>query len=199
MADEDLLTLRAEWRRQDATFKDVYARLRRSRWQPHALFALELAGAMLSLAIGLWFAIVAVRLGSLLFALSATVMLLAMPVFVVGTVLARKHSLRWDEETPEGMLGVALRRADASLQAIRVGRWQVTIIVSFVAILWATQVIGLIDVVGFLVFYSAVSAATIIPYVLWLGRREQRLLAERAVCRRLLEDLAASEVRGLTL
>ena len=192
MADEDLLTLRAEWRRQDAAFADVYARLRRQRWQPHVTLVLEIAGTALAVAIGLWFALMAVKLSSLLFGLAAAVMLIAMPAFAVGTVLARKDSLRWEDETPEGVLAVALRRADASLRAIRVGRWQVAIIAGFVATLWVTQVIGLIDARGFLVFYSAVSAATVIPYVIWLGRRETRVRGERAACGKLLEDLAAT-------
>ncbi len=192
MADEDLSTLRAEWRRQDAPFADVYARLRRQRWQPHVVVTLELAGTALAIAIGLWFAMLAVKLSSLLFGLSAAVMLIAMPTFAVVTVLARKDSLRWEEETPEGILTVALRRADASLRAIRVGRWQVAIIAAFVATLWVTQMIGLIDARGFLVFYSAVSAATVIPYVVWLGRREIRIRGERAACGKLLEDLAAT-------
>jgi hypothetical protein len=193
MLDEDLLTLRADWRRQDAAFTDVYARLRRNRWQPHALLALEFAGAALGLAIGLWYASVAVKLDSLLFALSAAVLLLAMPAFAVGTVLARKRSLRWEEETPEDVLIVGLRRADASVRAIRVGRWQVAIIASFVVTLWTTEAMGLIDVSGFLVFYSAICAASVIPYFTWLRRREKLVLAERAACRKLLEDLSAIE------
>lgn len=193
MVDDDLMTLRADWRRQDAAFTNVYARLRRNRWQPHALLALELTGAALGLAIGLWYAWVAAKLGSLVFALSAAVMLLAMPAFAVGKVLARKRSLRWEEETPEDVLAVALRRADGSLRAIRVGRWQAVLIAIFVVTLWATQILGLIDVRGFLFFYSAICAASVIPYVVWLRRREQGVLAEREACRKLLDDLAAIE------
>jgi len=168
-------------------------RLRRNRWQPHALLALELAGAALGLVYGFWLATIAAKLGSLLFALSAAAMLVGMSVFAVGTVLARRRSLRWEEETPEGVLTVALRRADASLRAVRVGRWQVVIIASFVAILWAAQAMGLIHASGFLVFYSAACVVTVIPYFIWLGRREKRVVAERAACRKLLEDLQAVE------
>ena len=89
----------------------------------------------------------------------------------------------------EGVIETDLRRATASLRAIRIGRWNTWVTAAFIVILFATQMMGFIDAMGFLIFYTIVCAATVIPYVLWLRSRERRLLAECAACRKMLEDL----------
>jgi hypothetical protein len=193
MADEYLLKVREDWRRQDAAFAAVYSRLRRNRWHPPLVLALELVSSIVTLLTGLWFAWLAYKLGSLLFALSAIVLLLSTPAFALAAVVIRKDTLRWDEETPEGVLTSGLRRAHASLRAIRMGRWHVAIIAAFVAVLWITEAIGLIEARNFLILYTSVCAATLIPYLKWLGWRRRRVLAERATCQRLLNEIKAVE------
>src|SRR5687768_3634020 len=104
MADDFLQKLRGDWHRQDAGFAEVHARLRRTRWRPHWMLALELVSAAVALAVGVWFARVALELSSLLFAMSAAVLLLAVPALSVAAIVARRDSLRWDDETPAGVL-----------------------------------------------------------------------------------------------
>lgn len=193
MIDEQWAALRAGWRRQDTDSAAIYARLRRERWRPHVVLALELLGALLTLVVGGWYAWAAVKQQSLLLALSALVLLLSMPAFALGTLRARRGSLRWEEETPEAMLAVALRRTEASLRAIGVGRWQIAILVVFVAVLWTTQALGYIDALGFLVYYTVITFGAAIPYGVWLGGRQRRLLAEQAACRRMLQELSEAQ------
>jgi hypothetical protein len=194
MADEDLLKVREDWRRQDSAFAVVYSRLRRNRWRPHLALALEIVSSIVTLVTGLWFAWLAWNLSSLLFGLSAIVLLLATPAFALAAILIRKDTLRWDEETAEGVLTAGLRRANASLRAIRVGRWHVVVIAVFVAVLWVMEAMGLIAALRFLVFYTSVCAAILIPYLKWLAWRERRVRGEREACQRLLNELTAVEI-----
>jgi hypothetical protein len=193
MTDDFLLEAQANWRRQDAGFVDVQAHLRRTRLIPIAILVLELLGAAIGLAVGVWFAWVAAVSGELIFALSAIVMIGAMPPVAVATVLARRNSLRWEDETPDSVLRVGLRRAEATLAAIRISRWGVVVIVAFNAVLWAFQLAGLLDALDFLTLYSSASAATCIAGLLWLSWRQKRVVREHAACQRLLNDLQAAE------
>ena len=127
--------------RRNTTPSEVVRRLQRARWTPHLVLGLEVLGCCLALGVGVWFAWVAAHQTEhkLLFTLSAAVLLIAAPVLGVATALARRPSLAWDDETPESILRIGIRRAEASLQAMRVGRWHVAIIAGFVALLWALQ------------------------------------------------------------
>lgn len=196
MADEFLRQLRADWHRQDAGFADVYARLRRTRWRPHWALAVQLSSAGVALGFGVWFARLAFDTRSLLFAMSAAAMLLTAPAHAIAAIIVRKDSLRWEDETPAGVLRAGLRRAEAAMRAIRVGRWHVVMILVFVAALWITEAAGLIRARWFLVLYTAMCAASVLPYALWLRWRARRAAAERAICRRLLDDLQAEAPTG---
>ena len=51
-------------------------------------------------------------------------------------MLARRQSLAWEDETPESILRIGIRRADATLRAIQIGRWHLALIAGFVVVLW---------------------------------------------------------------
>jgi hypothetical protein len=191
MTDEFLEELQLSWRSQDVALADVQAQLRRQRWRPHLALGFELLGAAVTMAVGVWFALGAAKLGSLLLAMSAGVLLIAAPALAVAAWVARKDTLRWEEETPESVLVSGLHRADASLKVLRLGRVHLAVIAAFVAVLWATELGGLISARSFLVLYTLVCAATAAFYLPWIAWREKRLNQERAVCQRLLDDLRA--------
>jgi len=189
MTDEFLEELQSSWRDQDVAFAEVHARLRRQRWRPHLALGFELLGTALAMGVGIWFALVAVRQSSLLLAMSAGVLLIAAPALAAATWLARKDSLRWEEETPESVLVSGLRRADASLGVIRLGRVHLALIGAFVLVLWASEWGGLISARDFLVFYTLVCTAAAAFYLPWFAWRQMRVNRERAECQRLLNDL----------
>ncbi len=88
------------------------------------------------------------------------------------------------------VLRTALRRSEASLRVIRFGRWQLAVICAFVLVLWVACALGLIRERWFVIFYSLVSLATVVPWFFGLRAYERRVLAERANCERLLQDQA---------
>ena len=191
MTDEFLEELQSSWRGQQVALADVEARLRRQRWRPHVALGLELLGTAVVMGVGVWFAVTGFRLGSLLLGMSAAILLIAAPALAVAAWLARKDTLRWEMETPETVLTAGLKRADASLKVLRLGRVHLAVIGAFVAILWATQWAGWIDATDFLVIYTLICAATAAVYLPWLAWRERRVRKERAECQRLLDDLRA--------
>lgn len=191
MTDELIRSLQREWQSQEYDLGHVVRRLRRARWTPHLVLALELLGSCLALGTGAWFAWTAVHQPEhkLLLALSAAVLLITVPVLGLATALARRPGLAWHDETPESILRIGIRRADASLQAMRVGRWHVVVVVGFVALLWALQALDLIDALEFLVFYSALSLVLSLGSWVWMARRIRAVRAEREACVRLLASL----------
>ncbi len=191
MNDNFIRSLQSDWQSQDHDAARVLRRLRRTRWMPHIVLGSEIAGCAVALFVGIWFAWVAAHTEEhkLLFALSAGVMLIATPALCAATVIARRHSLAWDAETPETLLRVGMRRAESSLSAIRIGRWHIAIIALFVTTLWVLEAIGLIHAFGFLIFYTAVCLILSTVAWLWMTWREKRLRLERAVLVRLLAAL----------
>jgi hypothetical protein len=191
MTDELIRELQLDWQAQEYDTHQVVRRLRRARWAPHFVLALEILGCCFALGVGIWFAWVAAHQveHKLLFTLSAAVLLIAAPVLGVATALARRPGLAWDDETPESILRIGIRRADASLQAMRVGRWHVAIIAGFVALLWVLQWLMFIDALEFLIFYSSVCLVVSLGSWIWMAWRTRTVRAERDACIRLLADL----------
>jgi len=191
MTDELIRSLKSDWQAQEYDASHVVRRLRRARWAPHLVLALEVIGCCIALGVGIWFAWVAVNHAGhkLLYTLSAAVLLIAAPVLGVATALARRPGLAWDDETPESILRIGIRRADASLQAMRVGRWHIAIIAGFVALLWALQWLRLIEAREFLVLYTSVCLVVSLGSWLWMAWRTRNLRAERDACVHLLADL----------
>jgi hypothetical protein len=188
MNDDFIRGLRESWQSQDQDAAMVLQRLRRRRWTPHAALAAEMLGCAVAILVGIRFVWVAAHTEQhrILFALSAGVMLVAVPALAIASALARRASLVWDDETPRVLLRVGMRRAEASLQAIRLGRWHIGIIASFVTILWILESVGLIHALGFLVFYSAICLAACVAGWFWMLWRIKRVRGERDACIRLL-------------
>lgn len=191
MSDDLIRSLQRDWQSQEFDASQVVSRLRRARWIPHLVLALEILGCCITLGVGIWFAWVAGHQPEhrLLFSLSAAVLLIAAPALGVATALARRASLTWDDETSESILRIGIRRADASIRAMRVGRWHVAIVAVFVAILWTLQLLRFIDALEFLLFYTAVCLAASLCAWTWMARRTRIVRAERDACIRLLAAL----------
>jgi hypothetical protein len=191
MTDELIRTLQAEWQAQQYDASHMVRRLRRARWTPHLVLALEVLVCCLALGVGVWFAWIAAHQSEhkLLMTLSAAVLLITVPLLGVATALARRPGLAWDDETPESILRIGIRRADASLRAMRVGRWHIAVVAGFVVLLWALQLVHLIDAPEFLALYSSVCLAVSLGSWAWMAWRSRAVRAERDACIRLLATL----------
>jgi hypothetical protein len=188
MDDKFIDDLKAAWQMQDHDAAAVLDRLRRNRWRPHFALAAEMLGCVVALLAGIWFAWVAAHTDQhrLLFGLGAGVMLVTVPVLTVASLLARRASFAWDDESPQTLLRIGVRRAEAALQSLRLWRWHVWIVAAFVSILWALELSQLIQAFGFLVFYTAVCLAVSLAAWIWMRWREDRIRSERDACARLL-------------
>ena len=191
MNDDFIRDLRGDWQSQDHDVASALRRLRRNRWAPHLALALELSTCVLAWSVGLWFAWVAAHNEEhrILFALSAAVVLITAPALGVATLAARRRSFAWDAESPEALLRVGVRRADASLRAIRIGHWHITIVAAFVAVLWIAEALGFVRAVEFLVFYTAACVVVCGASWLWMRRRAKQLRGEQAAYVSLLAKL----------
>ncbi len=194
MSDDFFSEAKAAWRGEPAEVTAVQLRLRRRRWTAHIVLAIELIGSGFAFAVGLFFIAMAFRTHALLYTVSALALLVSMPLAMTATVLARRPSLKWEDETPSSVVVTALRRAEASLKAIRIGRWGVVVVGAFVLMLWFAQAIGAVRSVGFLCVYTAASFVVCAPYLLYLHRRDRRAGGERAACLRLLGELEQADV-----
>jgi hypothetical protein len=190
MSDDLIRRLQRDWQSQELDVSHVLRRLQRARWAPHLVLALEVLGCCVALGVGVWFAWIASHYNEhrLLYALSAAILLISVPVLGVAAALARRPSLAWHDETPESILRIGIRRAEASLQAMRVGRWHVAIIAGFVAVLWAVQLLKLIDAVEFLIFYTSVCLVVSLVGWIWMAWRTRAVAALRDAYVRLLAD-----------
>jgi hypothetical protein len=191
MNDNFIRSLQGDWQSHGHDVTHVLRRLHRTRWVPHVVLGTEIVGCAFALLVGIWFAWVAAHTQehTLLFTLSAAVMLLAAPALCIASVVARRQSLAWDAETPESLLNVGIRRVESSLSAIRIGRWHIGIIAVFVTTLWVLEAFGLLNAVQFLMFYTSVCLAVSIGAWVWMAWREKRLRSERAALVRLLASL----------
>jgi hypothetical protein len=222
MADNFIRDLQTRWRLQGDEAPVVIARLKRGRVTPRLLLAFEVLQGVVGVVSGvafLWVALdrsvadalfgaqiaargltpeqAAVWIGGVraLFGLSAAVMLLSVPPLAWAAVKARGLGVRWEDETPEGVLRAGARRADASLRANRVGRWHLWVLLAFVAALWALPALGL--------FPMRMTAVLAVAYILilgcvwvWLDLRRERLRRELETCLSLLAEYDAE--RGAT-
>jgi hypothetical protein len=198
--DEFIHNLKGDWQSQDDGAERVLHRLRRNRWTPHVMLGLEVLGAVGALLIGLWFAWAAAHREDqqLLLGLSAAVLLLSAPVLCIATVRARRAALSWGKETPESLLQIGIRRAEASLRVIRIGRWHLVILALFLAILWAAEVSGMIQAMEFLTFYTATCVIVSLLAWLWMASREKRLRGECDALIRLLAMMRTGDEHDST-
>lgn len=184
---------------QYAELERVQLKVRRARWTPHAMLFAELLGACVGIAVGVWFARQALNTRSVLFAVSAVTLIALPPLFVWLSVKLRRKGLAWEDTTPEAVLQTGVRRALASLDAIRLGWWSIGALASFVAVLWVLQAVGLVSTVDFLIFYTALCALACAGMAIWLTWRTKQVGEEHAAALRLLleyeraMDFAAGE------
>jgi hypothetical protein len=102
-------------------------------------------------------------------------------------VRARQGSLKWEDETPESVLQVGLRRADASLRANRIGRWNVLVLAALVVVflaMWALSGVPTSIIAINTIIYAGLLAAA----WLWLDVRRAHVRGELETCLKLLED-----------
>jgi hypothetical protein len=197
MDDDFIRNLKATWQSQDHDAAAVLGRLRRNRWRPHIALAAEILGCACALMAGIWFAWTAVHTEQhrLLLVLSAGVMLTAVPWMTFVSVIARRASLAWDDETPQTMLRMGIRRFESTLQALRLWRWHIWIVGAFVAVLWVLEWLGFIQARGFLNFYTAVCLAVSLAGWIWMTWREQVIRSELEACTRLLATIQFDSTR----
>lgn len=198
MTDEFLRDVQAQWRATPAPVTMLHARLRRTRWVPHLLLAIEVTGALGAFLVGLYYFAEALRTRELLFILSAVALLAGMPLAIAATIRIRRDSMKWEEETPDSILSVALRRVEASLKIVRLGRLGIATVTAFTLLLWLTQAIRVIDATKFLLIYSGVSLAICVLYHWWLRIRERRLLEKQAYCIQLRSAFGMAETSSFS-
>ncbi len=196
MTDPFLQNLKGDWQNQEADIAGLARRLRRARYVPHLLLAVEILGGLVGLAGGLLILVAAIRSGEALFYLAAPVLLIGTPLLAIAALRARRGSLRWEDETAESVLRTALARAESSRRAIQVGRWGVYTLAGFVAALWAALALGIVGHVEFVVRYSAVCAAWVAIAWAWLEFRTRRVRREMAACRAALAEFEGSPLSG---
>ena len=191
MSDDFIRGLRDDWQATEINADEVLRRLRRNRWAPHFILGAEVVACALAFLVGLWFAWVAAHSAQhrVLFALSAGVLLLTAPALCYASVTARSASLAWDVETTESILSTGIRRAEASLRTIRIGRWHLAIIALFVMTLWTLEATGLVQAIDFLILYTTVCFVVSVPSWMWMTWEEKRASRELAACARLLTTL----------
>src|SRR5579864_216789 len=123
MTDDLVGELKADWQRQDVEVVAVKQRLKRWRSFAYLIVAADVAGALLALAAGIGFAVIAWRRNDLLFGLSAFTLLVTYPPLVIRAFRERRRSLRWADRTPEGTLRYALTRTRAIDTILKIGYW----------------------------------------------------------------------------
>jgi hypothetical protein len=141
-----------------------------------------------AMAMGAWFAFQAWKLASLPLANSAAIVLLATPVIVAMTLLARANKTRCTEGTPFPQLVEALSHADVALRIIRIARANAFVGASYAVVLWFCQGSGLIDARGFVWSITLITTAAVACLVPWLARLEKRAYEQRETSRHLLRE-----------
>lgn len=186
MTDDLVGELKADWQRQDVEVVAVKQRLKRWRSFAYLIVAADIAGALLALAVGIGFAVIAWRRNDLLFGLSAFTLLVTYPPLVIRVFRERRRSLRWADRTPEGTLRYALTRTRAIDKILKIGYWNGVVLLCFVASVWICVLAGFISRRYPLVFMSVIWIAAALGAMLWAHWRMRRNALERAHCERLL-------------
>ena len=163
-----------------------------TRWKLVRLgcdLALALAiGAMFT---GLWLAFLAWQLASPLFALLAVSLVLAAPALAIAILVARPNAPAAAGEPPQNALVDGVHRADALLRIVALGRAHVWVITSYVVVMWICEIGGMVSLKNLLMYMTLACIVTIVGYLPWLARCEQRLYDERAELRRRLGEIEA--------
>ena len=191
MADDFIGSLKADWDRSGADAELL--RLRRRRWAPPALLAADILGTILLTGFGVGFAMLAARYRDLLFGLSAFVMLpVGLPLVLAG-IRIRWRSLRWDDETPEGVLRSSLGRLEATSTILKLGRWAACALFALIIAVWAVALAGLLrEPRAILAMITATWFVTGLMMLGWIEWRTRRVARERSGCEALLRQFEVS-------
>jgi uncharacterized membrane protein len=189
MTDDFMRDAQAAWRHTPADIPAMRQVMRKRRWTPHMVLAIEVIAGVFGFAMGLVFFALALETRAIPFILAAIVMLAGMPLATGASIRARRDSLRWEDDTPRGVVVTAARRAEAALRAVTLGRLAVAIIATFVALLWLVQWAGAMHEARFLHIYTAICVVICAPLLVYLHYRERRMRGEQAACLGLLREL----------
>ena len=191
MSDDFLKEHQAAWRAQPDEFQAVRDKLKRERWAPHRALAIQVVSAAVGIAFGVSFGAAALATGSVLYALAAVVMAVGLPGAMAIAALLRRDGFAWDDETPESLLRTGVRRADASLKAVRFAWSAPGLFAAFVIALWIGVGLGYIEQAWFAVMYTGITVFVLAltwPKIILELRRLKR---ERATYARLLAEYEA--------
>jgi hypothetical protein len=165
-----------------------------SRWRVSVVswaWDLALAMAMAAMAAGVWFAFLCWKLSSPMFGIFAVLLIFVGPALAVAIVVVRPDAPAEPGDSPASLLVERIRRADAAVKIVGLGRAHVGVIGSYVVILWICETAGMVSLKGLLVFLTFACAMTAVAYLPWLGTRERRLYEELAEFQRQLGELRA--------
>jgi hypothetical protein len=194
MRDDFITSLQMDWRAAPAGMPAealiAVRNARRGRMLAAVLLAAELGMLALAFAAGVWFALVALETKRLIFTLASVVLVGMTPAFALATVLARRGGLKWEEETPAGVLRARRRQVEATLRALWLGWWAIGVMAAFILVLWMLELGGLLGERDFLILYTAIAAAVCVTGGAWILFRQPRLAEEREACERMLAELA---------
>lgn len=153
---------------------------------------LALAFAIGAMFTGLWIAFLAWQLRSPMFALLAVLLILAAPAFAIAILLARPEGPAEAGDPPQNALVDGVHRANALLRIISLGRAHVWVVTSYVVVMWVCELGGMVSLENLLVFMTFACIVTVVGYLPWLAKREQRLYDERAEFQRRLGEIERS-------
>jgi hypothetical protein len=198
---EELAELKADWRRQDTRIDALRARLEGVRLRTRIVLALEILLTLLGVATGLFYATLAWRGRDLLFAMSALMLLVVVPVFAIPGMRLRHRSLHFPDRTPEGTLRYALARLNLEGRILRMMDPAGAALLAFVAAVWVGAGAGWIPRRYPLGVLTVVWLLSALASFLWCRWRLQRNAAESARCGQLLADFVAARTldNGLTV
>jgi hypothetical protein len=137
---------------------------------------------------GVWLAFNAWQLASQRLGMLSVALLLSAPMLAVAVILSRPAGSTAHGNSLGGNLIDAIHRVDASLRIVRLCRAHIGVAGSFVFVLWYCQLTGYVDLMDFLVFYTAACAVAAMACLPWLAACERRLYDDRAEYRRLLGE-----------
>lgn len=190
MSDPFLEQLRADWTAQDTDIASALARIRRQRWRPWLALASEVCGCAVALLTGAFFVLLALRSEDqrLLYLLSASALLVLPPAFAAVKFHTRRKALAWADETPEALLRVGSKRAEAALRLNRMNSLGIVALAAFLALLWTAAWAELFEARRFLIVYTCACAIASLWVWRWSRAAAKRLQRDRDVYARLLQD-----------
>lgn len=121
--DPFIADLQADWRASAPDVDRLACKVRRYRRLRAASQAAEALGGLLALACGLWFAVMAWRELDWAYGLAGAALLAATPLIVMSVVRGRRSVTAAAGRTPFSTILEARRHADATIAAMRHGRW----------------------------------------------------------------------------